>query len=142
MPFCHNNHRKYRWNELCLVFTGYYFTIKYIVSLRGFIRYNDYMKEFNLIAVLGLYLICSPQAFGQNGDYFASRMAIESPKQTRHSQDKVYKIHPYQKELTLIQRTSFPKISIINDAIIGSYTTKPMVVNIRQNSRPKIIEHA
>ena len=100
------------------------------------------MKEFNLIAVLGLYLICSPQAFGQNGDYFASRMAIESPKQTRRSQDKVYKIHPYQKELTLIQRTSFPKIAIINDAIIGSYTTKPIGVNIRQNSRPKIIEES
>ena len=100
------------------------------------------MKEFNLIAVLGLYLICSPQAFGQNGDYFASRMAIESPNQTRRSQDKVYKIHPYQKALTLIQRTSFPKISTINKTIIGHYSTKPMVIDIRQNSRPKIIEEA
>ena len=98
------------------------------------------MKEFNLIAVLGLYLICSPQAFGQNGDYFASRMAIESPKKTRHSQDKVYKIHPYQKELCISQRPSHPKIAIIDDAIIGSYTTKPMVIDIRQYSRPKIIE--
>ena len=49
--------------RIMLSFKGYYFTIKYIVSLRGFIRYNDYMKELNLIAVLGLYLICSPQAF-------------------------------------------------------------------------------
>ena len=67
-------------------------------------------------------------------------MVIESPRQTRQAQDKVYKIHPYQKELCISQRPSYPKIAIINDAIIGSYTTKPVVIDIRQYSRPKIIE--
>ena len=98
------------------------------------------MKEVNIIAILGFFLICSPQAFGQNNDYIGSRLVIESPKDTRLTQDKIFKIYPFQEEISLIPSTSFHKISKINASEIGLRTTKPVIVNFRQFVRPKIIE--
>jgi hypothetical protein len=98
------------------------------------------MKEVNFIAILGFFLICSPQAFGQNSDYIASRLVIESPKDTRLAQDKTYKIYPFQEEIHITPSSSFPKISKISVTEIKVHTTKPVIVNFRQFVRPKIIE--
>lgn len=98
------------------------------------------MKEVNLIAILGFCLICSPQAFGQNSDYIASRLIIESPKDTRLAQDKTYKIYPRQEELPIVTSPLLPKISKVSETEIGVHSTKPVSVNFRQFIRPKIIE--
>lgn len=98
------------------------------------------MKEVNFIAILGLCLICSPQAFGQNSDYIGSRLVIECPKEPRVLQDKVYKIYPFQKDLTIISFSPTSRNSKISDAYIGFYTSKPIAVNFRKDIPPKIIE--
>jgi hypothetical protein len=98
------------------------------------------MKEVNIIAILGFFLICSPQAFGQNNDYIGSRLVIESPKDTRLAQDKTFKIYPFQEEKNLTPSLSFSKNSKISASEIGVRTTKPVIVNFRQFVRPKIIE--
>lgn len=100
------------------------------------------MKEVNLIAILGFCLICSPQAFGQNNDYIASRLVIESPKDTRLVQDKTYKIYPRHEEVPLSTSPILPKISKISDTEIGVHSTKPVSVNFRHFVRPKIIEES
>ena len=100
------------------------------------------MKEVNLIAILGFCLICSPQAFGQNGDYIASRLVIESPKEPRILQEKTYKIYPFQEELCLSKPTTFPKIAQVADTEVGFHTSKPVMTNFRKFTRPKIIEEA
>ena len=98
------------------------------------------MKEVNFIAILGLCLICSPQAFGQNSDYIGSRLVIECQKEPRVLQDKVYKIYPFQKDLSIRFFSTTCHNSKISESLIGFYTSKPIDVNFRKDIPPKIIE--
>lgn len=98
------------------------------------------MKEVNFIAILGLCLICSPQAFGQNSDYIGSRLVIECPKDSRISSDKIYKIYPSRKDLTVKSLSLIFQQPVSSDAYVGFYSTKPVNINVRKVIRPKIIE--
>jgi hypothetical protein len=101
-----------------------------------------YMSQFNIIAVLGFYLICSPQVFGQDGRYIGTHLAIEKSVETPVSTEKKDKIFPFPKKRFLVNfpvSKNCPKIAVCEK---GFHETHLLVVDFRQFTFPKIIEEA
>jgi hypothetical protein len=101
-----------------------------------------FMSQFNIIAVLGFYLICSPQVFGQDGRYIGTHLAIEKRIEAPVSTEKKDKIFPFPKKRFLINfpvSKNCPKISACEK---GFHETNLLVVDVRQFIFPKIIEEA
>ena len=100
------------------------------------------MRNFNLIAVFGFYLICSPAAFGQNDSYIVSHLAIEKQVETPVSAKKIDKFFPFPKKRIVFTFPVSNSVLTTKDCEKGFHETTPVVVDCRQFARPKIIEEA
>lgn len=98
------------------------------------------MSQFNIIAVLGFYLICSPQVFGQDGRYIGTHLAIEKSVETPVSTEKKDKIVPFNKTRFLSTSPVSKKCPKIKVCEKGFHEAQLVVVDIRQFTFPKIIE--
>jgi hypothetical protein len=100
------------------------------------------MSQFNIIAVLGFYLICSPQVFGQDARYIGSHLAIEKQVEISVSLEKKDKIYPIFKARPIFSYLVSRNCPKINDVEKGFHNEHLIVVDFRQFTFPKIIEEA
>ena len=98
------------------------------------------MKKFNFIAFLGLYLAISPQAMGRDQhNMMLTKMVVEvQMKAPQYQQQKVKKF-PFPKKYRLSPKPVLSSFSVKKN-ITSTHTNKPVVVNVKRNIRPKIIE--
>jgi hypothetical protein len=98
------------------------------------------MKKFNFIAFLGLYLAISPQAMGRDQhNMMLTKMVVEVQMKTPQSQQQQVKKFPFPKKYRLSLKPILSSFSIKKN-ITSTHTSKPIVVNVKRNIRPKIIE--
>jgi hypothetical protein len=99
------------------------------------------MKKFNFIAFLGLYLAISPQAMGrEQHNMMLNKMVVEVQIKTPQYQQQKVKKFPFPKKYGLslkpVSSTSFQNKKNIS----STHTINLIVVNVKRNIRPKIIE--
>jgi hypothetical protein len=100
------------------------------------------MKNFNIIALLGLSLICSPRAFGgQDAMFMMAQWAVEQKLDTPQSVQHIDKKYPFPPKnilssLSLVNEYCFANRT--NDD--GVHTLSYVLVDCKQYVRPKIIE--
>jgi hypothetical protein len=99
------------------------------------------MKKFNFIAFLGLYLAISPQAMGrEQHNIMLTKMVVEVQMKTPQYQQQQVKKFPFPKKYRLSPKPV--RSSFIQKNITSTHTSKPIVVNVKRNIRPKIIEES
>jgi hypothetical protein len=101
------------------------------------------MKKINFIAFLGLYLAISPQAMGrEQHNMMLTKMVVEvQMKAPQYQQQKVKKF-PFPKKYRLSPKPTILSSFQNKKNIYATHTTKPIVVNVKRNIRPKIIEES
>jgi hypothetical protein len=98
------------------------------------------MKKFNFIAFLGFCLAISPQAMGRDQhNMMLTKMVIEAQVKTPQQQLKQVKKFPFPKKYRLSPKPILSSFSVKKN-ITSTHTSKPIVVNVKRNIRPKIIE--
>ena len=115
-------------------------SIKINYTFARLIAVMKYMSQFNFIAVLGFYLICSPQVFGQDGRYIGSHLAIEKQVETPVSLEKKDKIVPFLKTRYISTFPVSKNCPKINDCEKGFHDETLVAVDVRRFTFPKIIE--
>ena len=98
------------------------------------------MKEINFIAFLGLYLVISPQAAGQESGSLLAKMVIERQVSKSDFVQRVCKKYPFPKRQTVLVSVSFPTNVSFKTTVKAAKESQPVVVNVRKFARPKIIE--
>jgi hypothetical protein len=100
-----------------------------------------FMKKFNFIAFLGLYLAISPQAMGRDQhNMMLTKMVVEVQMKTPQSQQQQVKKFPFPKKYRLSLKPTLSFSFLNKKNIASTHTSKPVVVNVKRNIRPKIIE--
>ena len=101
------------------------------------------MKKINFIAFLGLYLAVSPQAMGrEQRSMLLSKMVIEVQVRTPQYQEQKVKKFPFPKKYRHAYQPTFCRVIPFQKNILNTHASQPIVVNVRKNIPPKIIEES
>ncbi len=101
------------------------------------------MKNFNIIALMGLSLICSPKAFGgHDASFMMSQWAIEQKLDAHQAVQNIDKKYPFPPKNILSSFSHVNKYCFVNRTNdTGVHTLSYVIVDCKQYIRPKIIEH-